>query len=436
MERLFALGSGRRTQGHLGRTVAIPAPAAVIPLAAPANVPAHAVNPVAAPLAGDANAVAGIPLALVLPPAFAGANLLGPVLFQPVPVSQQPHAPPFVPFSSPPAPLAAPVSNFAPAHAVVATDAGLAAPYLAAAQTDDMPPVPPSAANAPPTLAAASIGHQATSAGGPSSGDLPRVSIPPPVLNLDERLDTKKASARVRSFLRDVRLFFSVVSWGRHEPSCLLFMSQALRGIAKLWYDEWSLSQPASRLTVQSVIDALTVRFAPQIQTLETEARYRLRDLSFRMTSGETVAAYQSRLKAILSEIPSVTEEERRFWFLEGLSATLAPACASDFHGRPFSSYADLVQHAIGEEAKAFVRRRTQSSLRSHAAILQAVPDFEDDDADLPPAKKQRGAPRAAAAAVAPRGGAGVAGVWGVTAATPAMGVTGVVGSRMRARWT
>ena len=157
------------------------------------------------------------------------------------------------------------------------------------------------------------------------------------MLNLDERLDTKKASARVRSFLRDVRLFFSVVSWGRHESSCLLFMSQALRGIAKLWYDEWSLSQPASRLTVQSVIDALTVRFAPQIQTLETEARYRLRDLSFRMTSGETVAAYQSRLEAILSEIPSVTEEERRFWFLEGLSATLAPACASDFHGRPFS---------------------------------------------------------------------------------------------------
>ncbi|GIL56042.1 hypothetical protein Vafri_11500, partial [Volvox africanus] len=112
-----------------------------------------------------------------------------------------------------------------------------------------------------------------------SAAELPRVSLPTPVLLLDDKLDAKKTSARVRAFIRDVNLFFGVIPWGRDQRSCCLFLSQALRGNAKVWYDEWSLSQ--TQLTVESILDNLRIRFAPQILSVEQEARQKLADKSF-----------------------------------------------------------------------------------------------------------------------------------------------------------
>ncbi|GIL84816.1 hypothetical protein Vretifemale_13193, partial [Volvox reticuliferus] len=104
-----------------------------------------------------------------------------------------------------------------------------------------------------------------------SAAELPRISLPTPALMLDDKLDAKKASARVRAFIRDVNLFFGIIPWGQDQRSCCLFLSQALRGNAKVWYDEWSLSQ--TQLTVESILENLRIRFAPQILSVEQEAR-------------------------------------------------------------------------------------------------------------------------------------------------------------------
>ncbi|GIL67993.1 hypothetical protein Vafri_21257, partial [Volvox africanus] len=195
---------------------------------------------------------------------------------------------------------------------------------------------------------------------------------PTPVLLLDDKLDAKKTSARVRAFIRDVNLFFGVIPWGRDQRSCCLFLSQALRGNAKVWYDEWSLSQ--TQLTVESILDNLRIRFAPQILSVEQEARQKLADKSFYMRAGENVPAYHAHLEALFQDIPDIHPREKLFWFQQGLSGVLQPKCAADEKGRPFTSYDDL--DVVGDDA------------------------MEASDGE-PPAKQSRsGAPQAAAAAV------------------------------------
>ncbi|GIL55386.1 hypothetical protein Vafri_10865, partial [Volvox africanus] len=234
-----------------------------------------------------------------------------------------------------------------------------------------------------------------------SAVELPWVSLPTPVLLLDDKLDAKKTSARVRAFIRDVNLFFGVIPWGRDQRSCCLFLSQALRGNAKVWYDEWSLSQ--TQLTVESILDNLRIRFAPQILSVEQEARQKLADKSFYMRAGENVPAYHARLEALFQDIPDIHPREKLFWFQQGLSGVLQPKCAADEKGRPFTSYDDLVLHASGEEARILAERRFRSGVRSNAITMQ---DVVGDDAmeasdGEPPAKRSRsGAPQAAAAAV------------------------------------
>ncbi|GIL56927.1 hypothetical protein Vafri_12212 [Volvox africanus] len=152
-----------------------------------------------------------------------------------------------------------------------------------------------------------------------SAAELPRVSLPTPVLLLDDKLDAKKTSARVRAFIRDVNLFFGVIPWGRDQRSCCLFLSQALRGNAKVWYDEWSLSQ--TQLTVESILDNLRIRFAPQILSVEQEARQKLADKSFYMRAGENVPAYHARLEALVQDIPDIHPREKLFGFNKGYLA-------------------------------------------------------------------------------------------------------------------
>ncbi|GIL88876.1 hypothetical protein Vretifemale_16802 [Volvox reticuliferus] len=244
------------------------------------------------------------------------------------------------------------------------------------------------------------IAEQSPSTTHPAA-ELPRVSLPTPALMLDDKLDAKKASARVRAFIRDVNLFFGIIPWGRDQRSCCLFLSQALRGNAKVWYDEWSLSQ--TQLTVESILENLRIRFAPQILSVEQEARQKLADKSFYMRTGENVPAYHARLEALFQDIPDIHPREKLFWFQQGLSGVLQPKCAADERGRPFTSYDDLVRHASGEEARILAERRFRSGVRSNAIAMQ---DVDGDDAmeasdGEPPAKRVRArAPQAATAAV------------------------------------
>ncbi|GIL54804.1 hypothetical protein Vafri_10509 [Volvox africanus] len=234
-----------------------------------------------------------------------------------------------------------------------------------------------------------------------SAAELPRVSLPTPVLLLDDKLDAKKTSARVRAFIRDVNLFFGVIPWGRDQRSCCLFLSQALRGNAKVWYDEWSLSQ--TQLTVESILDNLRIRFAPQILSVEQEARQKLADKSFYMRAGENVPAYHARLEALFQDIPDIHPREKLFWFQQGLSGVWQPKCAADEKGRPFTSYDDLVLHASGEEARILAERRFRSGVRSNAITMQDVVGddaMEASDGELPAKRSRSGAPQAAAAAV------------------------------------
>jgi hypothetical protein len=234
------------------------------------------------------------------------------------------------------------------------------------------------------------------------------------VLLLDGKLEAKQIAARVKAFIRDASTFFDVVPWGSDQRSCCLFLSQALRGNAKVWYDEWSLSQRS--LSVSLILDNLRIRFAPQIVSTEKEARQKLADRSYAMRSGENVPAYHARFEALIQDIPTITESERLFWFHLGLSAALSPKCAADLNGLPFPSYTVLVQFAEGEERRQLVERQTRSALRSNHVALQAneVLEMEGPAAaavEGPAAKRVRreGLP-GVAAAVAVGGGAAAAG--------------------------
>ncbi|GIL51944.1 hypothetical protein Vafri_7901, partial [Volvox africanus] len=68
---------------------------------------------------------------------------------------------------------------------------------------------------------------------------------------------------------------------------------------------------------------ALEARFAPQVTSRDTEARQKLSSRSYRMRPSETVAAYQSRFEAILTDVESPSDPEKIFWFHSGLSDSL-----------------------------------------------------------------------------------------------------------------
>ncbi len=52
-------------------------------------------------------------------------------------------------------------------------------------------------------------------------------------------------------------------------------------GTAKTWFDTWSLA--TKTYTARDILVQLLRRFAPQIQSLEEDARLKLRNLTYRM---------------------------------------------------------------------------------------------------------------------------------------------------------
>ncbi len=108
---------------------------------------------------------------------------------------------------------------------------------------------------------------------------------------------------QTKAFVRDVLKVFALAQWGACDDARCLFLSQAMVGIVKSWFDTWSLA--TKTYTTNDILVHLLRRFAPQIQSLEEDARLKLQKLSFRMREGETVIAYQSRFEALSTDIPT-----------------------------------------------------------------------------------------------------------------------------------
>jgi len=188
-----------------------------------------------------------------------------------------------------------------------------------------------------------------------------RLNIPVPKLSIPENVKPggvgREACNTTRAYVRDVKKYLTLVRGGDRDTIRCLFVGSTLEGAAKRWYDEWTLARDT--FTFEELIIALLARFSPEVQPRDTEARNTLASGNYRMRSGETVPAYQSRFEALITPITNLSENDRSFWFHRGLSGQLAGECATDLQGQEFKSYAQLVQFAQGVELR---------SLAKHAA--------------------------------------------------------------------
>lgn len=235
-----------------------------------------------------------------------------------------------------------------------------------------------------------------------------KVPITPPELNVDG-LKSQQQILRARAFLRDLRRYFAVAEWGSEDEARCVYIAGALKGSAKTWYDDWSLSVGDS-FTSEQLMTALRDRFAPVILSLAEEARNKLSMRRYGMRGDkEAVSAYLTRFNALVAPIHDITTSERIFWFRTGLTEKLASKCARNTDGQPFTSFDKLVQHALNcESKKAAGAFAAASSLRLN--FTQAADDASmesDEERPKPPPKRQKradGAGPSAAAAEIPDG--------------------------------
>ncbi|EFJ42441.1 hypothetical protein VOLCADRAFT_97452 [Volvox carteri f. nagariensis] len=233
------------------------------------------------------------------------------------------------------------------------------------------------------------------------SDEVIRIHIPVPRLSIpaDIKLSelSREVAPRVRAFVRDVRKYFDFVRSGNHGSIRCLFLANALEGAAKTWHDDWTIAR--LQYTSEQLLEALLIRFAPQIQTRELEALEKLAAGQHQMRANETVAAYHSRFEALIAPIPDLREVDRIFWFIRGLSAEFSGECATDRDGKPFQEYTKLVQHTLGVEARQLAKLHSQAQTRVLLHASTAVQDpapIITDDGDLPAPEVR---PRAATAA-------------------------------------
>lgn len=302
--------------------------------------------------------------------------------------------------------LPAPVLNIGapsllPVRTVAATAAAAVASDGAASGSDGprLAPCPPLGTSAVPAafqLPAAPTVRTALLPRDFSAEVIP-ISIPVPKLNIpfDAKFDPRAAADRTRAFVRDVRKYLTMVKGGHVDEVRCLFLATALEGRAKTWHDEWTLAR--GTYTSEDLLHALLTRFAPQMQPLEMEARQKLISGLYRMRVKETVAAFQSRFEALLTNIPTATDQERFFWFWQGLSEELFAQTATDDRGVAPQTYAELIALALGRETAAFSAKQARSALRFNFVSPQAA----DGEGVLPPSKRQKGQSGLQVAAVA-----------------------------------
>ncbi|GIL68523.1 hypothetical protein Vafri_21789, partial [Volvox africanus] len=68
-----------------------------------------------------------------------------------------------------------------------------------------------------------------------------RVSIPTPVLDIEAKEDVCRLPSKVRASIRNCVHLFSLTSWGSWDGGRYLFLTNALKGKAKEWLDDWAM---------------------------------------------------------------------------------------------------------------------------------------------------------------------------------------------------
>ncbi|GLI65923.1 hypothetical protein VaNZ11_009568 [Volvox africanus] len=225
----------------------------------------------------------------------------------------------------------------------------------------DIPGMAPAAAA---TTCAAVAGTSSRPPRPPHTGhedEVIKIAIAVPKLNIpmDVKLSDlgRVAAPLTRAFVRNVRNYFVTARGGQQDSTRRLFLATAFEGAARLWHDQWTNARDS--YTSEELLEALLVRFAPQVQSRDTEARLKLNAGKYRMRPGETVSAYQSRFEALVTPIADLSDSERVFWFQQGLSSDLSGDCATDLSGKTFKSYTDLVQFSLGAELRLLAGRES-----------------------------------------------------------------------------
>ena len=219
-----------------------------------------------------------------------------------------------------------------------------------------------------------------------------RMNLAQPVFEATGKEDTAILAKRARAFVRDMTTWLNIWQLGHLDPARVIAIQNSLQGVAKDWYSEWFLAR--EEYTSAELLAAFKARFAPHVYEPEYESRVALSNpTGYGQRSSESVAAYQSRLEALFTSIPTVTESERLFWFLQGLQPELKASCALDREYQPFQEYAMLVRAAIGEERRLLTaqphKRTAAVSVATdepvakhphHAAPAPVAPAENDED--------------------------------------------------------
>lgn len=310
-----------------------------------------------------------------------------------------------VPFPVIPSTGPSAAANAAPLSAVLGQGAGVVPAGTATTASPNVVPAGPTTAAGPstgPTFGAGPSTGPSTAAGlptGPPTSQPSQVkaNIKPPSLNISGAVDATTAAKLTKAFVKRVEDYWRAVADGHEEHVRRLYLDSALSGEAQKWWLDWT--EAKGTYTSAEALDALQARFATKGLRADDEARYRLHREKHRMKADESVQAYISRFEALFSALPNESEESKVFYFRVGLSDKLRTACASGLDGKPIDKYADLVQHALGQQAKFLASNNCGVGPRLAHAHAQDTDDSEGSPEDSPVLRKRkRSASRAAAA--------------------------------------
>ncbi|GIM14499.1 hypothetical protein Vretimale_17441 [Volvox reticuliferus] len=78
-------------------------------------------------------------------------------------------------------------------------------------------------------------------------GEVIKLSIPVPKLDIPHDMKQKNAERSIadttRAYLRDIRMYLQLVRGGDRDAAKCLLVGNTLGGVAKTWYDQWTLAR-------------------------------------------------------------------------------------------------------------------------------------------------------------------------------------------------
>ncbi|GIL74550.1 hypothetical protein Vretimale_2238 [Volvox reticuliferus] len=78
-------------------------------------------------------------------------------------------------------------------------------------------------------------------------GEVMKLAIPVPKLDIPLDMKQKNAERSIadttRAYLRDIRMYLQLVRGGDRDAAKCLLIGNTLGGVAKTWYDQWTLAR-------------------------------------------------------------------------------------------------------------------------------------------------------------------------------------------------